>query len=148
MNKKNPPALEAIWPITIVKNESIQVLIFVAAPLVLLLAVIIFALVRSDKRSAAKFPGFSVNFSRVGREDAYIVYRDMNKHLEFYVFYVGPTKDKHVHLQTPRNVRDEEMHEIAPRLALGLARLGFHQYSIRREGEARVIASSEQPVGS
>jgi hypothetical protein len=124
-----------------VKNESIQVLIFVVAPLVLLLAVIIFALVRSDKRSTAKFPDFSVNFSRVGREDAYIIYRDKNKHLEFYVFYVGPTRDKNILLQAPKNVRDEDIHGIAPKLALGLARLGFHQYSIRREGEARVIAS-------
>jgi hypothetical protein len=131
-----------------VKNESIQVLIFVVVPLVLLLAVIIFALVRSDKRSAAKFPDFSVGFSRVGREDAYIIYRDKNKHLEFYVFYVGPAKSKNIHLQASKNVRDEDIHEISPRLALGLARLGFHQYSIRREGEARVIASSEQPVGS
>jgi hypothetical protein len=131
-----------------VKNESIQVLIFVVAPLVLMLAVIIFALVRSDKRSAAKFPDFSVEFSRVGREDAYIVYRDKHKHLEFYVFYVGPTRGKNISLQAPKNVREEDILEIAPRLGLGLARLGFHQYSIGREGEARVIASGEQTVGS
>jgi hypothetical protein len=128
----------------LVKNESIQVLIFIVAPLVLLLAVLIFALVRSNKRLVARFPGFSVNFSRVGREDAYIVYRDKNKHLDFYVFYVGPAKGKHIVLQAPKNVRDEDIHDIAPRLAEGLTRLGFSQYSIRREGEARVIASGDQ----
>ncbi|MFY9732796.1 MAG: hypothetical protein WB723_00715 [Candidatus Acidiferrales bacterium] len=129
----------------IVKNESIRVLIFVVGPLLLLVAVMIFALVRSSKRLTAKFPGFSVNFSRVGREDAYIVYRDKNRHFEFYVFHVGPAKGKDVHLQAPKNVRDEDIRDIASRLAEGLTRLGFSQYSIRREGEARVIASSDQP---
>ncbi len=130
------------------KSESIQVLIFVVGPLLLLLAVIIFALVRSNKRLTAKFPDFSVNFSRVGREDAYIVYRDRNKHLEFYVFYVGPDKGKDIHLQAPKNMRDEDIRDITPRLAQGLTRLGFDHYSIRREGEARVIAGSDQSVES
>lgn len=85
-----------------------------------------------------------MNFSRVGREDAYIVYRDKNRHVEFYVFNVGPAKDKDIHLQAPKNIRDEDMHDIAPRLAEGLTRLGFDKYSIRREGEARVLASSDQ----
>ena len=119
-------------------------LIFVVGPPLLLLAVIIFALVRSNKRLTAKFPDFSVNFSRVGREDACIVYRDKNRRLEFYVFNVGPVKGKDIHLQAPKNVRDEDIHDIAPRLAEGLTRLGFDQYSIRRQGEARVLASSDQ----
>lgn len=89
-----------------------------------------------------------MNFSRVGREDAYIAYRDKNKHLEFYVFYVGPAKSKHVHLQAPKNILEEDIREIAPRLAIGMAKLGFRQYSIRREGEPRIIASSDHPVGS
>jgi hypothetical protein len=126
-----------------VKNESIQVLKFVVAPLVVLLAAIIFALVRSNKRLTAKFPDFSVSFSRVGREDAYIVYRDKNKHLEFYVFYVGPAKGKHIHLEAPKNVREEGIREIALRLAEGLTKLGYDQYSIGREGEARIIVSSD-----
>ena len=85
-----------------------------------------------------------MNLSRIGREDAYILYRDENKHLEFYVFYVGPAKGKRIVLQAPKNVRDEDIRDIAPRLAEGLTRLGFDHYSIGREGEARVITSSDQ----
>jgi hypothetical protein len=66
-------------------DESLQVLVFVVLPLFLLLISVIFLWVRYSPPSAAKFPTFSVSLSRVGREDAYLVYRDSERRLEFYV---------------------------------------------------------------
>jgi hypothetical protein len=121
-------------------DESLQVLVFIVLPLLLLLATAIFLRIRYTPPSTAKFPKFSVSLSRVGREDSYIVYRDSDRHLEF---YVGPgSRKQEVCLTVPREVPDQETQEIVPKLQMGLTKLGFHKYKILKKGETVVLASS------
>ena len=121
-------------------DESLQVLVVVVLPLLLLLIGAIFLWVRYTPPSAANFPTFSVSFSRVGREDAYIVYRDSERRLEF---YVGAGERKQVlWLAVPNDLPDEVFKEVVPNLARGLAKLGFQKYNILRKGQTETIASS------
>lgn len=86
-------------------NESIRILVFVCGPLLILLIAIIVLLIRGSRRTAM-FSTFSVNISRVGHEDAYIVYREKDKRLEF---YAGPGRRKLVCLQAPKELGVEEI---------------------------------------
>ena len=63
-------------------DESIQVLVFVCVPLLLVLVAIVVLLTRGP-RYTAKFPTFSVTITKIGREEAYVMYRDRNKDVEF-----------------------------------------------------------------
>ena len=122
-------------------DESLQVLVFVALPLLLLLISAIFLWVRYTPPSAAKFPAFSVSLSRVGRGDAYIVYRDSERRLEF---YVGAGERKQVLcLAVPNELSDEIFNAVVPNLARGLAKLGFQKYQILRKGQTETIARVE-----
>jgi hypothetical protein len=123
-------------------DESLQVLVFVVLPLFLLLISVIFLWVRYEPPSTAKFPTFSVSLSRVGREDAYIVYRDSERRLEF---YVGAGQRKQLlWLAVPDELSDEVFNELVPNLARGMAKLGFQKYKILRKGQTEAIASSPQ----
>jgi len=124
-------------------DESLQVLVFVALPLLLLLAGGIFLRIRYTPPSTAKFPTFSVSLSRVGSEDAYIVYRDSENRLEF---YVGPGERKQqLCLQLPRKLSDQRIRQVVPNLARGLAGLGFHKYKILKEGQLSAKSSQDGP---
>jgi hypothetical protein len=121
-------------------NESLQILAFVVLPLLLLLIGAIFLWVRYEPLSDATFPTFSVNFSRVGREDAYIVYRDSERRLEF---YVGAGDRKQVlWLALPNDMTDEVFKKVVGNLGRGLAKLGFKKCNIVRKGQTETIASS------
>jgi hypothetical protein len=84
-----------------------------------------------------------VSLSRVHREAAYIYYRDDEKRLEF---YAGPADTKHLYLSAPNQLSVEDVREVVPNLAKGLAKLGFQHYTIRRQGENQIIASGP-PTG-
>jgi hypothetical protein len=121
-------------------DESLQVLVFVVLPLVLLLVTAIFLRIRYTPPSTAKFSTFSVSLSRVGREDAYIVYRGNDRRLEF---YVGPgNRKQELCLAVPKELPDQVAQEIVPKLAKGLTKLRFQKYKILKEGETKVIASN------
>ena len=121
-------------------DESLQVLVFVVLPLVLLLATAIFLRIKYAAPSTAKYSTFSVSLSTVGREDAYIVYRDNDRRLEF---YVGPgNRKQELCLAVPKELPDQVTHEIIPKLEKGLKKLRFQKYKILKEGETEVIASS------
>jgi hypothetical protein len=120
-------------------DESLQVLIFVVLPLVLLLVTGIFLRIRYTPPSTAKFSNFSVSLSSVGREDAYIVYRDNGRRLEF---YVGPgDRKKELYLAVPKELPDQIINELVPNLARGLAKLRFQKYKIIKKGDTRVLAT-------
>ncbi len=51
-------------------DESLQVLVFVVLPLLLLLIAGILLRIKYTPASTATFPTFSVNFSRIGPQDA------------------------------------------------------------------------------
>jgi hypothetical protein len=121
-------------------DESLQVLVFVVLPLLLLLVIGIFLRIKYTPPSTANFPGFSVSLSRTGHEDASIVYRDNARRLEF---YVGPGKRKQVlWLAMPKELPDQAIQEIVPNLTMGLVKLGFQKYKIVKNGETDSIASS------
>lgn len=121
-------------------DESFQVLVFVVLPLVLLLVTAIILRIRYTPPSIAKFSTFSVSLSRVGREDAYIVYRGNDRRLEF---YVGPgNRKQELCLAVPKELSDQVTQEIVPKLVKGLTKLRFQKYKILKEGETKVIASS------
>lgn len=126
-------------------DESLQVLLFVVLPLLLLLGTAIFLRIRYTPPSTAQFPNFSVTFSSVGREDSYVIYQDSVRRLEF---YAGPGSRKQLLcLAMPNELPDDIIREIVPRLEVGLTKLRFHNYKILKEGESKVIASS-QPAAS
>jgi hypothetical protein len=125
-------------------DESLQVLLFIVVPLLLLLVSAIFLLIRYMPPSTAKFANFSVSFSRIGREDSYIVYRDGNRRMEF---YAGAGARKQVLcIAVPKELPDEDIHVIVPKLEMGLKKLGFQRYKILKEGAARVIAASPPEI--
>jgi hypothetical protein len=121
-------------------DESLHVLVFVVLPLLLLLATAIFLRIKYTPPSTAKYPTFSMSLSSVGREDAYIVYRDNDRRLEF---YVGPgNRKQQLCLAVPKELPEQVTREIVPRLEKGLTKLRFQKYKILKEGETKVIARS------
>jgi hypothetical protein len=121
-------------------DKSLQVLVFVALPLLLLLIAAVFIRMRYRQPSAANFRTFSVSLSVVSREDAYIVYRDKDRRLEL---YAGSAERKQVlWLMIPKELADGDTHVVAQNLATGLVKLGFQKYKITKQGETEVIAGS------
>jgi len=127
-------------------DESLQVLVFVVLPLLVLLISGIILLIKYTPLSTAKFSTFSVCLSRMGREDANIIYRDNDRRLEF---YVGPGERNQVlWLAIPKELPDRAVREIVSNLELGLVKLGFQKYKIVKKGETEIIASSPRERGS
>jgi hypothetical protein len=120
---------------SIYSDESLQVLLFIAFPLILLLAAAIFFWIRHAPPSDAKFHDFSVSLSRVGREDSYIVYRDNDRRLEFHVG--AGERNQALCLQMPEGIPDQDAGEIAQKLSVGLAKLGFRKYEILGRGDVK-----------
>jgi hypothetical protein len=123
-------------------DESFQVLAFVVLPLLLLFAGgIIFWVLRTPP-SVAQFSDFSMRLSRVGREDAYIDYRDNDRRLEF---YVGATERKQaLCLTLPDELSDQIIKDLVPKLTKGLAKLGFQKYKIFKKVESQILAAGPQ----
>ena len=126
-------------------DESIQVLLFVVAPLLCLLIVGIIVWIRSRPPATAQFPTFSVSISRVSREDAYIVYKDREWQVDF---YAGPCDRTKAFLLVPSELSDEDFRKLVPNLDMGLRKLGFRDYKIAQEsgnsnsGSVRRISES------
>jgi len=116
-----------------------SVLLFVVLPAALFIALLV-VYIRLKPPTIAEFPTFSVSLSRVGREDSYIIYRNGEKRLEF---YSGSAVGKQALLRASREISEEDIHTALPNLALGLAKLGFRQYSICKEGKPEMIASGQ-----
>ena len=120
-------------------DESLQVLVFIVLPLLLLFIGVMILWFRNRRPSSAQFATFTISISREGHEDAYILYREQGKRLEF---YAGRCTGKKVHLQAPKEMSEEEIREFVPNLALGLRKLGFKEYWIWKEGGTQAIARS------
>jgi hypothetical protein len=123
-------------------DESFQVLTFVVLPLLLMfIGAITFGVRRTPPR-VAKFPHFSMGIEKLGHEDAYIVYRDNDRRLEF---YVGPAERKQAQcLVLQHELSDQIIKELVPNLVKGLAKLRFQKYEILKEGETKILAASPQ----
>jgi hypothetical protein len=111
-------------------DESVQVLVFVVLPLLCLFIVGIILWIRSRPRTMARFPTFSVSLSRVSREDAYVVYKDQDWQVDF---YTSPCDRRKACLLAPRELSEEDLSKLIPKLDVGLKKLGFKEYTIARE---------------
>jgi hypothetical protein len=125
-------------------NESLQVLLFVCVPLLLVLIAFVALLIRGSKRTAT-FPTFSVAISKVSHDFGRIIYRDGSKTLEFDAqigrgssFFVA-----RIRVCVPKELSNEDVSDVVPKLALGLTRL-HRQYLIYRPGEPQEIPKEER----
>lgn len=131
-------------------HESVQILLFVCLPLLLLLIAYIAISVRAS-RTLARFPVFSVRIWYMGHEGrACVHYREEKRLVEFHVApsprrgsfsaWLKNAKGEIV-LIAPKNLTDEDVQGIIPNLCLGLARLGFQEYKVRREEDKQILAA-------
>jgi hypothetical protein len=125
-------------------DESIQVLVFVCGPLLLLLFAIIALLIRGS-RNVAKFPTFSVTVSKVGHQEAYVYYCLSDRKTEFQSeisrgksFFVP-----RISVPVAEDVPEDEVFKIVPNLALGLSKLHF-EYLINRKREQLKVSHAER----
>lgn len=130
-------------------HESVQILLFVCLPLLLLLIAYIAISVRAS-RTLARFPVFSVRIWNMGEGRACLHYREEKRLVEFHVA-PGPRRGSfsawlknakgEIVLIAPKNLTDEDVQGIIPNLCLGLAGLGFQEYKVRREEDNQVLAA-------
>ena len=130
-------------------HESVQILLFVCLPLLLLLIAFIAISVRAS-RTLARFPLFSVRIWNMGEGRACLHYRKEKRLVEFQVA-PGPRRASfsawlknakgEIVLIAPKNLTDEDVQGIIPNLCHGLARLGFQEYKVRREEDNQILAA-------
>ncbi len=128
-------------------HESTQILLFVCAPLFLLLIVLIVIRARSS-RQIAKFSNFSVRTLYLGHEgEAFIQYREAGELTEFRLMptpkrksmLMWPLPEREAVLVASKKISDENLRRIIPNLVLGLAKLRFHEYRLYCEDEKQII---------
>jgi hypothetical protein len=120
-------------------DESIQVLVFVCLPLLGLLVFIVVSMVRSHRPSVANFPTFSVTINSVSWHQAYVLYREGDRLVEFDT-YVSRNR---MICTAPKNLPQEELQHLLPNLTQGLGKLR-RSYVICRRREPQVIPAEEQ----
>lgn len=131
-------------------HESAQVLLFVCLPLLLLLIVFIVISVRAS-RTLARFPTFSVRIWKLGHGGGvYLHYREEKRLVEF-LGVPSPMRGSfsawlknargEIVLIAPSKLTDEDVYEIVPNICLGLARLGFQEYKVRRKTNNQILAA-------
>lgn len=130
-------------------HESVQILLLVCLPLLLLLIAFIAISVRAS-RTLVRFPLFSVRIWNMGEGRACLHYREEKRLVEF---QVAPSPRRgsfsawlknargEIVLIAPKNLVDEDVQGIIPNLCLGLARLGFQEYKVRREVDNQILAA-------
>lgn len=107
-------------------DESVQILLFVCVPLLVLLVALIALLVQRS-RTTATFATFSVTVSRVGREETYVTYREQDRRTEFLAqiirgksFFVPQ-----ICVEIPREMSGEQTIDIVPKLGAGFRKLHY-----------------------
>src|SRR5258707_8099527 len=99
-------------------DESVQILVFVCLPLLGFLVFLIVLLVRGHLPSVANFPTFSVTINSVSWNQAYVLYREGDRLVEFDA-YVG--RKRMVCAEAPKSLSQEELQGLLPNLTQGLA---------------------------
>jgi hypothetical protein len=131
-------------------HESVQILLFICLPPLVLLIAFISISVRAS-RTLAWFPVFSVRIWHMGYEGrACLHYREEKRLVEFHVapsprrgFFSAWLKNAkgEIVLIAPKNLTAEDVQGIIPNLCLGLARLSFQEYKVRREEDNQILAA-------
>ena len=118
--------------------------LYLYACLLAVLFVVIVLLYRR-RRSSARFPDFSVTISKVGREEAYVTYCGNNRQIEFSAEIRRGRQlfTPRIFVQVPKDMPDEDVRNIIPNLASGLAKLRY-EYLVFRKGEPQTIPEEER----
>jgi hypothetical protein len=126
------------------REQSVQVLLFVCIPLLALLVALIVLLVQRSRKTAT-FPSFSITISSVDREEAYVLYRGEAKQVEFNA-QIGRGKRffvPRIWVEIPREIADEDLRVVVANLGIGLANLHF-DYLIYRRLKSQSIPVQER----
>ena len=122
------------------RNEPLEVLVFIVAPLVLLLIVGLNLRVWLKRPTQVVFPNFTLAISYIDREQARISYRDNDRDL---VFYVEVTGGRQIDACVPEEWTAEDVASIVPNLALGFQKLRF-EYLIYRTRSGETVSEQER----
>ena len=146
-------------------HESVQVLLFICLPLLLLLIAFIVVSVRAS-RTIAKFPTFFVQIWLIRGRPSLLQYRSYREAKRLVEFQVVPSSTRakqegrrkfvmrflltwlknargEIVLIAPKELTDEDIQSIADNISLGLAKLGFDEYKICRECENQILAAGK-----
>jgi hypothetical protein len=126
-------------------DESLQVLVFIVLPLVLLLVGIVIRGALQPSRYVATFPTFSVTLVKLardsfGREEGYVMFREETRQVEFIAEIV---RSGTMYVQAPGGLSEEDLLVIVPKLAQGLEKMRY-KYIIYRKGEPQRIKEEER----
>jgi hypothetical protein len=123
-------------------DESVQVLVFIVLPLVLLFGGIAIRLLFTPSRYRATFPTFWVSIVKVGhggRTPGYVVFHEDNRDVEF---TGSRTRDGILWVQTPGRLPEQELLRIVPKLAMALEKMRY-RYVIFRQRKPQEAAGQK-----
>jgi hypothetical protein len=123
-------------------DESVQVLVFIVLPLVLLFGGIAIRAVFTPSRYRATFPGFWVSVVMLGHgggRPGYVVFHEENKDVEF---SARTRRDGILCVQTPGRLPEQELLRIVPKLAMALEKMRY-RYVIFRPREPQKAAEQK-----
>ncbi len=116
-------------------NEYLAILLFVCLPMsVLLIGALVYHALQPSP-FVAEFPNFRFKINTVGREEAYLNYRDDNRSVEFSA-QMG--RGRCISIKVPKEISEAEARDITANLVLGLTSLRY-RYTIFRPGEPEPI---------
>lgn len=126
-------------------DESLQMLVYVCLPLLLLLVVGLVIRLLRRPRLAVNFPDFKLTISQVGQEDAFVTYSSGGNQTAFEASlgrgsYFG---HRRISVHIPREMDLERAKTVVRDLALGLAELRY-EYVIFRKREPRQVTQEER----
>lgn len=121
-------------------EEYLKVLIFVVAPLAVLLIVGLWLRVVLKRPSTATFSDFAVTVSKTGHEQALISYRRKDRSLIFDAEVTGP---KQVDIYIPEELPIDDIEHIVSNLELALQKMRY-EYLIYKTGKAEAVSKEER----
>jgi hypothetical protein len=128
-------------------DESVQVLVFIVLPLLLLFGGMAIRWLFTPSRYRATFPTFWVSIVMVGhggRTPRYVVFHEENRDVEF---TASTTRDGILRVQTPGRLPEQELFRIVPKLAMALEKMRY-RYVIFRQREPQKAAGQKLLTGS
>jgi hypothetical protein len=127
------------------KDESLQIVIFVCIPLLLLLVFGLIVRWVRRPRFSVTFPDFSLTINSVGGDSDFVMYRKGTMQTAFSASLGRGRRRRSISVQIPSDLRIEQTRDIVRDLVLGLSELGY-EYRIFRKREPRQVSPEERAV--
>jgi hypothetical protein len=126
-------------------HESFLILVFVCAPLLLLLIAALVLSIRLTPLTTMEFPTFSLTISTVGHGEAFVIYRNESKklYLEARISRGSTFYKSRIVVSAPGDLSGEDLRDAVPKLAEGLTKLRY-EYLIFRKGNPQPIPGGER----